>query len=81
MGMNKCRKAGDVPDAGQKLRLFRWKDGVKQEGWTITGKKAPGGGAAFVVDRFTVQAYFGTESYPETYYCDEHGTSWLYADE
>ncbi len=43
--------------------------------------KDPFGNAAFVVDRFTVQAHFGTKNYPETYYCDDHGNTWVYADD
>ena len=45
------------------------------------GAKAPGGGPAFVVDRFFVQAHFGAESYPEVCYCNECGTSWDYEED
>ncbi len=74
--MNKYRKAGLVPHPGQVIRVF-WhpQRGTREEGYAIMGEKS------FVVDRFTVLSHFPSKTFPETYYCDDYGNTWLYADQ
>ncbi len=74
--MNRFKKEGLVPTPGRELKVRWFRDeGGFEIGTAIMGKKS------FVVDRFTVDARFPSMSFPETYYCDEHGVTWLYADE